>query len=44
MKDSEFEMQHNQGRFRRAAQDAEMRNDNGKAGGVRGEEYFGGRD
>lgn len=42
MRDSEFEMQHNQGRFRRAAQDAGMRNDNGKAGGVRGEEYFGG--
>jgi hypothetical protein len=40
MRDSKFEMQHNQGRFRRAAQDAGMRNDNRKAGGVRGEEYF----
>jgi hypothetical protein len=44
MRDSEFEMQHNQGRFRRAAQNAGMRNDNGTAvgGGERGEGYFGG--
>jgi hypothetical protein len=44
MRDSESEMQHSQGRFRRAAQDAGMRNDNGNAvgGGVRREGYFAG--
>jgi len=41
VRDGEVGMQRGEGRLRRAAQNDRTRNNNGNAGGVRDEEYFG---